>query len=237
MSEPINRRNLVKYGLAGLGAFALGHWRLPIPLLEGPHEASAKSGPSSGKVGSSSSQSSTLFGYRPFSQPLFIPAIAQARPRGALSPAPGQYERDGQLNGKPRTPRGNFNDVAHGIAPEFDGRVPGFPCPDWNRFPAMPTKKNIASSSRKPSTRFPWTLHPDFCLSRRLREQLGRTNTWTDLPDALPRTGRGPVRESPHENPGPYQYNRSRYRSLGPSPWLPCSIPCGRHAGLLYFGR
>lgn len=134
MSEPINRRNLVKYGLAGLGAFALGHWRLPIPLLEGPHEASAKSGPSSGKVGSSSSQSSTLFGYRPFSQPLFIPAIAQARPRGALSPAPGQYERDGQLNGKPRTPRGNFNDVAHGIAPEFDGRVPGFPCPDWNRF-------------------------------------------------------------------------------------------------------
>ncbi len=127
MSQPINRRNLVKYGLAGLGAFALGHWRFPIPLLEGPHEASAKSSPSS-------SRSGTVFGYRPFSHPLFIPSIAQSRPRGTLSPKPGQYERDGQLNGKPRTPRGQFEDVAHGIAREYDGRVPGFPCQDWNRF-------------------------------------------------------------------------------------------------------
>ncbi len=127
MSKPINRRNLVKYGLAGLGAFALGHWRFPIPLLDGPGEASAKSGPSSSKSG-------TLFGHRPFSQPLFIPSVAQAMPRGTLSPKPGQYERDGQLNGKPRTPRGQFEDVAHGIAREYDGRVPGFPCQDWNRF-------------------------------------------------------------------------------------------------------
>jgi FtsP/CotA-like multicopper oxidase with cupredoxin domain len=127
MSQPINRRNLVKYGLAGLGAFALGQWRFPIPLLEGPREASANSGTPSSKNG-------LFFGHRPFSQPLFIPAIAQAMPRGTLSPKPGQYERDGQLNGKPRTPRGNFNDVAHGIAREYDGRVPGFPCQDWNRF-------------------------------------------------------------------------------------------------------
>jgi FtsP/CotA-like multicopper oxidase with cupredoxin domain len=127
MSHPINRRNLVKYGLAGLGAFALGHWRLPVPFLEGPREASAKSGPSSSKSG-------TLFGHRPFSQPLFIPAIAQSRPRGTLFPKPGLYDRDGQLNGKPRAPRGQFEDVAHGIAPEYDGRVPGFPCQDWNRF-------------------------------------------------------------------------------------------------------
>ena len=141
MAESINRRNLVKYGLATLGAFTLGQWRPPVPFLEGPSEASAKSGPSSGKSGSSSSQSGspssrsgTLFGYRSFSQPLFIPAIAQARPRGTLSPAPGQYERDGVVNGKPRAPRGQFEDVAHGIAPEYDSRVPGFPCQDWNRF-------------------------------------------------------------------------------------------------------
>ena len=127
MSQPINRRNLVKYGLAGLGAFALGHWRFPIPLLEGPREASAKSGTPSSKGG-------LFFGHRPFSQPLFIPSVAQAMPRGTLSPKPGQYERDGQLNGKPRAPRGQFDDVAHGIAQEFDGRVPGFPCQDWNRF-------------------------------------------------------------------------------------------------------
>jgi FtsP/CotA-like multicopper oxidase with cupredoxin domain len=134
MSQSINRRNLVKYGLAGLGAFALGHWRLPVPFLNGPQEALAKSGPSSGNGGTVSSQSSPRFGYRPFSQPLFIPSIAHSRPRGTLSPAPGQYERDGILSGKPRAPRGNFNDVAHGIAPEYDGRVPGFPCKDWNRF-------------------------------------------------------------------------------------------------------
>lgn len=127
MSQPINRRNLVKYGLATLGALSLGQWRLPVPLLNGPSEALAKSSPSSGRSG-------TVFGYRPFSHPLFIPSIAQSRPRGTLSPKPGQYERDGQLNGKPRAPRGQFDDVAHGIAQEFDGRVPGFPCQDWNRF-------------------------------------------------------------------------------------------------------
>jgi hypothetical protein len=148
MSQPINRRNLVKYGLAGLGAFALGHWRLPAPFLEGPREASAKNGPSSSKSG-------TLFGYRPFSQPLFIPAIAQAMPRGTLSPKPGQYERDVQLNGKPRTPRGNFNDVAHGIAPEFDGRVPGFPCPDWNRFSSHAHEKEYRIIIEE-------TVHPFF---------------------------------------------------------------------------
>ena len=91
MSQSINRRNLVKYGLASLGAFTLGHWRFPAPFLEGPREASAKSGPSSGNGGTVSSQSSPRFGYRPFSRPLFIPAIAQSRPRGTLSPAPGQY--------------------------------------------------------------------------------------------------------------------------------------------------
>jgi FtsP/CotA-like multicopper oxidase with cupredoxin domain len=131
----MNRRNLVKLGLATLGAFTLGQWKTPFPFLDGPKEASAKSGSSSsGGSTSTTTSGSQLFGYKPFSQPLFIPSVAQARPRGTLSPKPGQYERDGQLNGRPRAPRGSFNDVAHGIAPEFDGRVPGFPCPDWNRF-------------------------------------------------------------------------------------------------------
>ncbi|TKB72861.1 MAG: hypothetical protein E8D45_09685 [Nitrospira sp.] len=127
MPPSFNRRHLVKYSLASLGAITLGHWRLPIPFLDGPREALAKSSLSSSKSG-------TLFGYRPFSQPLFIPSIAQARSRGTLSPKPGQYPRNGGPNGKPRAPRGRFDDVAHGIAPEFDGRVSGFPCPDWNRF-------------------------------------------------------------------------------------------------------
>jgi hypothetical protein len=64
MSQPINRRNLVKLGLAILSALSFGHWRVPVPFLDGPREASAKSGQSSGKSGSSSSQSGSLFGYR-----------------------------------------------------------------------------------------------------------------------------------------------------------------------------
>ncbi len=127
MSHPFGRRNLLKYGLASLGALTLGHLRPPVPLLNGPSEASAKSSPLPSKSGA-------VFGYRPFSQPLFIPSIAQSRPRGTLSPAPGQYPRAGGPSGRPSVPRGQFDDVAHGIAPEFDGRVPGFPCPDWNRF-------------------------------------------------------------------------------------------------------
>lgn len=126
MSHPFDRRDLLKYGLASLGALTLGHWRPPVPLLNGPQEALAKSSPASSKSG-------TVFGYKPFTQPLFIPSIAQSRPYGSLSPAPGQYPRAGGPSGRPSVPRGQFEDVAHGIAPEFDGRVPGFPCPDWNR--------------------------------------------------------------------------------------------------------
>lgn len=132
MSHPLDRRHLLKYGLATLGAFTLGHSRLPVPLLEGPREALAKSSPSS-------STSGMVFGYQPFSQPLFIPLIAQAQSRGTLKPAPGKYPRIvggvEVLNGNPSVPRGQFADVAHGIAPEFDRRGdPAFPCPDWNRF-------------------------------------------------------------------------------------------------------
>ncbi len=79
-----------------------------------------------------------------FTQPLFVPLIAQSRVPGAtdaLNPVPGMYPRNGSFNGQPRNPRGEFADVAHGIAPEFDGRAndpdtgqPGFPCADWNDF-------------------------------------------------------------------------------------------------------
>ena len=62
MSQPITKRNLVKLGLAILGALSLGHWRVPVPFLNGPREASAKSGQPSGKSGSSSNQRSSLFG-------------------------------------------------------------------------------------------------------------------------------------------------------------------------------
>ncbi len=34
-----------------------------------------------------------------------------------------------------------FDNVAHGIAPEFDGRVAGFPCDDWNAFSAATHEK------------------------------------------------------------------------------------------------
>lgn len=41
MSQPINRRKLVKYGLATLGALSLGQSGLPAPFLNGPKEALA----------------------------------------------------------------------------------------------------------------------------------------------------------------------------------------------------
>jgi FtsP/CotA-like multicopper oxidase with cupredoxin domain len=169
MSQPINRRNLVKYGLAGLGAFALGHWRFPIPFLEGPREASAKSGLSSSKSG-------TVFGYRPFSQQLFIPSIAQSRPRGALSPAPGQYPRPGGASGRPSVPRGQFDDVAHGIAREYDGRVPSFPCQDWNRFSSHAHEKEyLFKIEETVQSFFPGVDTPIFAYRDAFSSNPGRT--------------------------------------------------------------
>lgn len=127
MSQSLNRRRFIKFSLASLGAMTIGNWRPSIPFLPGPTKTLAASGPSVSKSGK-------YFGYTPFSQPLFIPAVAQAQPFGTLSPAPGHYPRNGGTSGSPRVPRGVFSDVAHGIAPEFDGRAPGFPCRDWNRF-------------------------------------------------------------------------------------------------------
>jgi hypothetical protein len=57
MSQLINRRNLVKYGLAILSALSLGHWRIPASFSDGPSEALDKSG-------SSSRQRGSLFGYK-----------------------------------------------------------------------------------------------------------------------------------------------------------------------------
>jgi FtsP/CotA-like multicopper oxidase with cupredoxin domain len=63
-----------------------------------------------------------VFGYTPFTQPLFLPAVLQPT---LLSPAPGN---------RPSRPRGVEADVAHGIAREFDGRDGALHCSDWNRF-------------------------------------------------------------------------------------------------------
>jgi hypothetical protein len=83
MSHPFDRRQLVKYGLASLGALTLGQWRIPAPFLNGPSEALAKSGPTPGKVSAPSSQSGTLFGYRPFTQPHGAPNRRKQRVRQA----------------------------------------------------------------------------------------------------------------------------------------------------------
>jgi FtsP/CotA-like multicopper oxidase with cupredoxin domain len=74
-----------------------------------------------------------FFGYKPFTQPLFIPAVLtplRTEDGNRLSPAPGAYPRgNGQTSGRPTSPTGNCDDVTHGIAPEF-GRGPA----EWNRF-------------------------------------------------------------------------------------------------------
>jgi len=84
----------------------------------------------------SSSKSGRLFGYVPFTQPLFIPEILTPltdRNQNRLYPAPGAYPRPTPANphkvgSGPSMPRGKFGDVAHGIAPEFEF---GFQ-PEWN---------------------------------------------------------------------------------------------------------
>ncbi len=83
-------------------------------------------------------KSGLFFGYPPFSQKLFIPDILTPLTDGdgnRLSPAPGNYPRGATTASTPRTPTGNFADVAHGIAPEFGSPGAGLFCPDWNANP------------------------------------------------------------------------------------------------------
>jgi hypothetical protein len=67
----------------------------------------------------SSSKSGRLFGYHPFPQPLFVPAVAQPY---ELDPAPGSSQDSLGSDA-----------VFHGIAPEFSPDPPD-PCQDWNAF-------------------------------------------------------------------------------------------------------
>lgn len=118
----LTRRLFLK---AGATAGAVG-------VVSASRFASARRG--SGKGGGSTNQSvDAPFRFTPFTQELETPGVLQPFP---LDPEPGRYPgpRFGNQPGGPASPRGDFNDVAHGIAPEFDGRVPGFPCPDWNKF-------------------------------------------------------------------------------------------------------
>lgn len=80
--------------------------------------------------GSPRSRTGRIFGYVPFTQPLFIPeALTPLRGGYRLDPQPGAYLRAGGMRrGYPMAPTGSFADVTHGIAPEL-GLVP-----EWNAF-------------------------------------------------------------------------------------------------------
>ncbi len=67
-------------------------------------------------------QSGSFFGYTPFTQDLFVPAVLTALPPDTLIPTPAAIAARGPIR-----PRGYCDDVAHGIAPEF-----GL-CSDWNQ--------------------------------------------------------------------------------------------------------
>ena len=60
-----------------------------------------------------------------FTRELFRPDVLETY---TLDSAPGGDVR------RPRPPRGRFDDVAHGIAPEYDGRDGALHVDDWNRF-------------------------------------------------------------------------------------------------------
>jgi FtsP/CotA-like multicopper oxidase with cupredoxin domain len=107
----INRRTMLK-----LGAATSAGLLLPPAYRQGRALAATKSG--------------LFFGYKPFTQPLFIPEVLTSLKGGSrLFPAPGAYPRPSGTSGRPRTPTGNCNDVTHGIAPEF-----GLGPAEWNRF-------------------------------------------------------------------------------------------------------
>jgi FtsP/CotA-like multicopper oxidase with cupredoxin domain len=110
----ITRRTLLKWGGATSAALLLPH-----AYRQGRSLAADFTG--------------GFFGYVPFTQPLFIPkTLTRLEGANRLNPRPGAYPRPtsadpARVGSGPSTPRGNFADVAHGIAPEFGH------CPDWNR--------------------------------------------------------------------------------------------------------
>jgi len=72
-------------------------------------------------------KSGLMFGYTPFTQDLFIPEIATSLAPGTLSPTPAAIAARGPI-APSHSPGTHFDDVAHGIAPEF-----GL-CDDWNKY-------------------------------------------------------------------------------------------------------
>lgn len=112
MGPRLSRRDMVKWSVfAGAG--------LVMPAsLTGDAKLWAKDDSKSGR----------FFGYVPFTQPLYVPPVATAKPFGFLKnelgqPSPAQIFARG-----PRQPTGRPEDVNHGIAPEFGH------CDDWNAF-------------------------------------------------------------------------------------------------------
>ncbi|MBE0627695.1 MAG: multicopper oxidase family protein [Burkholderiales bacterium] len=112
----VTRRTILQWG-AATGAGLL----VPLAYRQGRVLASGLS---------PYTKSGLFFGYQPFSQPLFIPEVlTPLTGRSRLDPVPGAYPRPSGISGRPRTPTGNFDEVSHGIAPEF-GHGPQ----EWNRF-------------------------------------------------------------------------------------------------------
>jgi FtsP/CotA-like multicopper oxidase with cupredoxin domain len=107
------RRSFLAAGAAAGAAGVLG-----IPAWARKGSGSSGSGASGGF-----SKSGKFFGYTPFTQPLFIPAVLTNLGYGALTPTPQMIANRG-----PIAPTGRSDDVTAGIAPEF-----GY-CPDWNQF-------------------------------------------------------------------------------------------------------
>ncbi|MCS5635888.1 MAG: hypothetical protein NZ990_05175, partial [Myxococcota bacterium] len=67
-----------------------------------------------------------LFAYEPFTQEMPLPGVlSRLTGEDRLDPMPGEYPRLGGPSGGPMEPTGVFDDVSHGIAPEF-GHFPGF---------------------------------------------------------------------------------------------------------------
>lgn len=84
-----------------------------------------------------------FFGFKPFTQDLFIPPVLTALPFGTLLPTPQAIFARG-----PIAPTGDPDDIAHGIAPEF-----GL-CDDWNRFSNRTHEKECRLIAEEIAQRF-----------------------------------------------------------------------------------
>ncbi|MCS5635969.1 MAG: multicopper oxidase domain-containing protein [Myxococcota bacterium] len=116
----VSRRSFIKKGaVAGLaGAFTLPLSASSRRRKRGDRRRNRRLVSDSGR--------GLFFGYEPFTQEMPVPALLTPL-TGAdrLEPRPGAYPRPGGPSGVPATLRGVFDDVAHGIAPEF-GHFPRF---------------------------------------------------------------------------------------------------------------